>query len=133
MIRRPPRSTRTDTLFPYTTLFRSRLIGDPYIDKLRMPCPIATLLTIYYPDEQAATAKAGFKFMRTTSLANSHSAHFTPQVRDQSREWKYVQDKLRQGQKLVRDFYGGMRDSPDVEGARNERNHKQRSENQGIG
>src|SRR3546814_3468074 len=26
MIRRPPRSTRTDTLFPYTTLFRS--IGD---------------------------------------------------------------------------------------------------------
>src|SRR3546814_10001818 len=25
MIRRPPRSTRTDTLFPYTTLFRSRL------------------------------------------------------------------------------------------------------------
>src|SRR3546814_12185486 len=25
MIRRPPRSTRTDTLFPYTTLFRSLL------------------------------------------------------------------------------------------------------------
>src|SRR3546814_15905197 len=27
MIRRPPRSTRTDTLFPYTTLFRSDLAG----------------------------------------------------------------------------------------------------------
>src|SRR3546814_11843576 len=27
MIRRPPRSTRTDTLFPYTTLFRSTLHG----------------------------------------------------------------------------------------------------------
>src|SRR3546814_9034769 len=26
MIRRPPRSTRTDTLFPYTTLFRSELL-----------------------------------------------------------------------------------------------------------
>src|SRR3546814_18492549 len=26
MIRLPPRSTRTDTLFPYTTLFRSRLV-----------------------------------------------------------------------------------------------------------
>src|SRR3546814_2895514 len=26
MIRRPPRSTRTDTLFPYTTLFRSQLV-----------------------------------------------------------------------------------------------------------
>src|SRR3546814_13661659 len=29
MIRRPPRSTRTDTLFPYTTLFRSLSI--PYV------------------------------------------------------------------------------------------------------
>src|SRR3546814_4975718 len=28
MIRRPPRSTRTDTLFPYTTLFRSCRTGD---------------------------------------------------------------------------------------------------------
>src|SRR3546814_10224014 len=28
MIRRPPRSTRTDTLFPYTTLFRSMLDDD---------------------------------------------------------------------------------------------------------
>src|SRR3546814_8241407 len=27
MIRRPPRSTRTDTLFPYTTLFRSTAFG----------------------------------------------------------------------------------------------------------
>src|SRR3546814_10095815 len=27
MLRRPPRSTRTDTLFPYTTLFRSALGG----------------------------------------------------------------------------------------------------------
>src|SRR3546814_5298742 len=29
MIRRPPRSTRTDTLFPYTTLFRSLWVLDP--------------------------------------------------------------------------------------------------------
>src|SRR3546814_8755586 len=37
MIRRPPRSTRTDTLFPYTTLFRS-LERDPP----RAPLPFAT-------------------------------------------------------------------------------------------
>src|SRR3546814_16851571 len=29
MIPRPPRSTRTDTLFPYTTLFRSFSVGPP--------------------------------------------------------------------------------------------------------
>src|SRR3546814_2290057 len=35
MIRRPPRSTRTDTLFPYTTLFRSpgRVLAVPRIDE----------------------------------------------------------------------------------------------------
>src|SRR3546814_19891936 len=32
MIRRPPRSTRTDTLFPYTTLFRSGVLGDEVSD-----------------------------------------------------------------------------------------------------
>src|SRR3546814_16771350 len=33
MIRRPPRSTRTDTLFPYTTLFRSRsCVGSPFLE-----------------------------------------------------------------------------------------------------
>src|SRR3546814_14279483 len=43
MIRRPPRSTRTDTLFPYTTLFRSgHALGqlgarDPFHRRHRLP------------------------------------------------------------------------------------------------
>src|SRR3546814_5807369 len=36
MIRRPPRSTRTDTLFPYTTLFRSRSIKPTRTDAIGM-------------------------------------------------------------------------------------------------
>src|SRR3546814_3463890 len=34
MIRRPPRSTRTDTLFPYTTLFRSKYDADGQLTKI---------------------------------------------------------------------------------------------------
>src|SRR3546814_5631159 len=34
MIRRPPRSTRTDTLFPYTTLFRSRRLVGQRVNEL---------------------------------------------------------------------------------------------------
>src|SRR3546814_12720760 len=34
MLRRPPRSTRTDTLFPYTTLFRSLRNNDDWIDEI---------------------------------------------------------------------------------------------------
>src|SRR3546814_2777131 len=37
MIRRPPRSTRTDTLFPYTTLFRSLLAAGFYYKTLMGP------------------------------------------------------------------------------------------------
>src|SRR3546814_3259250 len=33
MIRRPPRSTRTDTLFPYTTLFRSGRMTKKHLDR----------------------------------------------------------------------------------------------------
>src|SRR3546814_6640810 len=40
MKQRPPRSTRTDTLFPYTTLFRSEVRGD----ELRRGLVIAMLL-----------------------------------------------------------------------------------------
>src|SRR3546814_18563282 len=40
MIRRPPRSTRTDTLFPYTTLFRSEL------DSLRRSLFLAATLAL---------------------------------------------------------------------------------------
>src|SRR3546814_4426755 len=49
MIRRPPRSTRTDTLFPYTTLFRSicRQTHDAR-------CSIAIR-----PDNEAAPGRAG--------------------------------------------------------------------------
>src|SRR3546814_2766906 len=37
MIRRPPRSTRTDTLFPYTTLFRSLVEGARQVADLVTP------------------------------------------------------------------------------------------------
>src|SRR3546814_19051174 len=37
MLRRPPRSTRTDTLFPYTTLFRSTVVAGPVRDVVDVP------------------------------------------------------------------------------------------------
>src|SRR3546814_2892698 len=40
MIRRPPRSTRTDTLFPYTTLFRSRDMVGRQLRKRRVELPL---------------------------------------------------------------------------------------------
>src|SRR3546814_17396520 len=41
MIRRPPRSTRTDTLFPYTTLFRSGRAVRAHRQATAAPAPVA--------------------------------------------------------------------------------------------
>src|SRR3546814_5990548 len=42
MILRPPRSTRTDTLFPYTTLFRSLIAEIPTPAPAPAPTPVPT-------------------------------------------------------------------------------------------
>src|SRR3546814_14890559 len=48
MIRRPPRSTRTDTLFPYTTLFRAQGVGISGKNAIIMPHPDA-VATDFWP------------------------------------------------------------------------------------
>src|SRR3546814_17071814 len=57
MIRRPPRSTRTDTLFPYTTLFRSRLPGsddDRTVKRIAMWGHVLLLLLVWLSPAHAA-------------------------------------------------------------------------------
>src|SRR3546814_4200710 len=51
MIRRPPRSTRTDTLFPYTTLFRSMAIDA--VERLRAVAELSELRSQEVQLEQA--------------------------------------------------------------------------------
>src|SRR3546814_17593415 len=54
MIRRPPRSTRTDTLFPYTTLFRSLVQGG--VERLRGSQVAAVGLLDHHPRAPGAAA-----------------------------------------------------------------------------
>src|SRR3546814_20707633 len=65
MIRRPPRSTRTDTLFPYTTLFRSRRSA------VRRPAGLKAR-----PDPLAACAKRG-RHTRQTEIRNGPMGIFS--------------------------------------------------------
>src|SRR3546814_2498424 len=55
MIRRPPRSTRTDTLFPYTPLFRSHADLDDPVD----PRPIAAHRLADLRDQHQRAAARG--------------------------------------------------------------------------
>src|SRR3546814_14997182 len=54
MIRRPPRSTRTDTLFPYTTLFRSA-------EGSRYPAPIAETVWAAHAGDEYRKQGAGYR------------------------------------------------------------------------
>src|SRR3546814_9718144 len=56
MIRRPPRSTRTDTLFPYTTLFRSPAAADCSSGTLKHCSALfgaQDVVVVQYPDAKA--------------------------------------------------------------------------------
>src|SRR3546814_10500527 len=72
MIRRPPRSTRTDTLFPYTTLFRSQDVGTEHVldrvEDLRVPHQVGhpgqqqmRLLALMAADVAALARLVGFE------------------------------------------------------------------------
>ena len=102
----------------------ARLIGDMFADKLRFPCPTATMLCLVYPDQDAASARAGYKFMRTTSLSETKSARFLPRISEQSGEWRHVQAELQAGKKLVKLFYGVTSISPLGDGDTHERTIK---------
>src|SRR3546814_3633554 len=67
MIRRPPRSTRTDTLFPYTTLFRS--IDEGAMDRAASA------------GSRAQIAVTGFNSATTTARSEEHTSELQSLMR----------------------------------------------------
>src|SRR3546814_18992617 len=67
MIRRTPRTTRTDTLFPYTTLFRSRLVVLPQALKKMAPLMV-TQGVILFQDTSLVYVVSLHDFMTATSI-----------------------------------------------------------------
>src|SRR3546814_4006433 len=74
MIRRPPRSTRTDTLFPYTTLFRSNAerIGDSCrvanLDRQPAVGPVKDGLAVITDQFDLTGPRFGEKFARAAYM-----------------------------------------------------------------
>src|SRR3546814_5876006 len=79
MIRRPPRSTRTDTLFPYTTLFRS---PRPRIFLPRITCsryrPIHPLRE--YPRDQRRGRRQSLSFIKRIQRERFRSEEHTSEL-----------------------------------------------------
>src|SRR3546814_9932033 len=71
MIRRPPRSTRTDTLFPYTTLFRSRLVTSAFLPHVFAPAEIEC------PQSHQERGNAGNESPRVSPFINDGANDYT--------------------------------------------------------
>src|SRR3546814_7350233 len=77
MIRRPPRSTRTDTLFPYTTLFRSRNVPCASKSNRRESCFLAMAFQsfiLYGKGRSGMYLTRSTSFCETVSCAVAHRA-----------------------------------------------------------
>src|SRR3546814_11676780 len=71
MIRRPPRSTRTDTLFPYTTLFRSANSNPAGLPPQRHFCAPSRRWRRYAVAAASATPSAASTTDRKSTRLNS--------------------------------------------------------------
>src|SRR3546814_8743504 len=88
MIRRPPRSTRTDTLFPYTTLFRSHHSGTQRQANNESGCHAARRAAASEPGRaRGKTANPG-----DAAVAEQHDrgAETDEQAAEQTLDWHRV-------------------------------------------
>src|SRR3546814_13027521 len=107
MIRRPPRSTRTDTLFPYTTLFRS--VDWPMNTPIEITAPFSTI-TPSTISERAPTKQSSSMIVGEACSGSSTTPMRTPPDRWQlaptwAQEQTVAEVSTRvAGQKLEQEF-----------------------------
>src|SRR3546814_9517367 len=83
MIRRPPRSTRTDTLFPYTTLFRSIVETDEmdHLRCLKVQRPYLGPVVGVYTDWTPLDGRRGFFPEDTDPRSEEHTSELQSLMR----------------------------------------------------
>lgn len=106
---------------PYNS---QRIVGDLFNTKLCLPCPVLQTISGIMPSLDASESTAGFKFARTTSLADGSGAKLVPSIREAASEWERVQQQVRLGQKLVKVYYALTMISPLGRGDTNARTLK---------
>ena len=101
-----------------------KVIGDIFNPKLCLPCPVLQSISGIIPSADASETRAGWKFTRTTALADGKAAKLVPQLKSQSAEWQHVQQQVRLGQKLIKIYYSVTMLAPMGKGDVNERTLK---------
>ena len=80
------------------------LIGDFHREFLQPGCPVLTCLTVVTGDE-AAVDRAIFKAARAAQQAGTGIARYLPGLPEKARDWRFVTERLKEGERLVRASY----------------------------
>src|SRR3546814_985391 len=108
MIRRPPRSTRTDTLFPYTTLFRSWKEENPMSQAVLMPAIGSMVNAICYDSECGTVLKMGsppFVQSYANSIREKYLASHDPIIAELADTIRRSEEHTSELQSLMRISY----------------------------
>ena len=80
------------------------LIGDFHRDFLQPGCPVLTCLTVM-TGEAADGEKAFLKSARATQQAGTGIARYLPGLPEKARDWQFVTERLKDGERLIRACY----------------------------
>ena len=80
------------------------LIGDFHRDFLQPGCPVLTCLTVM-TGEAADGERAFLKSARATQQAGTGIARYLPGLPEKARDWQFVTERLKDGERLVRASY----------------------------
>lgn len=89
----------------WTQWMNNDLIGDSFSDYLQIPCPFMKVFSFYFGDDNKESNKAVLKSTNATRRAATGLGRFLPEVFAIEKDWKFVNDKIKNGQKLVKVFY----------------------------
>src|SRR3546814_4156786 len=92
MIRRPPRATRTDTLFPYTTLFRSSYFSRDILSADTNRLAIISRIHVLGELQAAHTVCAHHRHLRAHTTALSFRRHLNTNTQARTRSEEHTSE-----------------------------------------
>jgi conjugal transfer ATP-binding protein TraC len=92
------------------------LIGDMYRETLRIPCPFLISVAIHRLNDETSQRRAMLKGIRADQQAQSPMARFMPSAQHISQDWKSVNTRLTEGERLVECTYQVILYAPQDQG-----------------
>src|SRR5262249_49894808 len=99
----------------------SENLGQLFNTALQIPCPFIISFHVRPLEHEKSTASAQMHYMNKDATARSPLAKFKPTILKEQQDWKFVRDRLAEGDRLVKLFYQVTIYSPTEQAAACER------------